>query len=79
MNIVRTWAMPNSDTFTVPPMGQLPKIGQRVILTGGGWAGFTGEYEGVEQTLTGPLYRVKLDNGVASLVAALQMRIVEEE
>ncbi len=60
-------------------MGQLPKIGQRVLLTGGGWRGYTGEYRGPEQTLTGTLHRVELDNGMASLVTALQMRVLEDE
>jgi hypothetical protein len=60
-----------------PYVGDL-QLGTRVLITDGAWKGYSGEYAEVERTLIGVLHRVRLDNGMSTLVSLDSMKVVEE-
>lgn len=45
------------------------KIGSKVLVCAGAWQGESGAFAGKEKTTVGELYRIELDNGMASLVS----------
>lgn len=52
------------------------EIGERVVVSGGAWAGYSGEYAGTEKTMIGVLHKVNLDNGMSTLVPENQIHCV---
>lgn len=55
------------------------KIGQKVLITDGPWAGCLGEFAGEEETIVGKLYKVVLEDGQGTLVNFGQMKALEAE
>jgi hypothetical protein len=63
------------------PFGEyIPNIsfGDRVIVTGGAWSGYSGEYAGSEKTLVGVLHKVNLDNGASTLVPLSKIALCQK-